>query len=107
MVNNQARRLVPGSNLSELPQAFSKVSWTRSSASCIEPESEAAKARRFGISLISPSLKSEALIGRSPGGRTLLLCFQLRQQNQKFVGDRGVDQIVVMGLQRPADRFLH
>src|SRR5579871_5012964 len=57
MVNSQARRLVPGWNLSDLLHARRSVSWTRSSASDTEPEREIAKARRFGISAINSFLK--------------------------------------------------
>src|SRR6478609_3617722 len=115
MVNSQARKLVPGSNLSELPQALSSVSCTRSSASCIEPDREAAKARRLGISRIKPSLNSLAwaavlaslaLIGRR-SGCALFGGFKLRQQDEELVRHGRVHDVVVMGLQRATDGFLH
>src|SRR6478752_1818458 len=124
MVKSQARRLVPGSNLSELPQAFSSVSCTRSSASCMEPESEAAKARRLGISRISPSLKSSVLRSRASASVwfagaislgliarhsscTLLGRLKLREQHEKLVGHGRVHDVVVMGLEGAAYGFLH
>src|SRR5579863_616174 len=57
MVHSQALRLVPGRNFSQLLQARRSASWTRSSASEVEPEREIAKARRFLISDMSSSLK--------------------------------------------------
>src|SRR6185312_3442018 len=59
MVKSQARRLVPGSNLSLLVQALIRVSCTRSSAS--EPLwlSDQAKARRAGI---KPTTSSRQLV---------------------------------------------
>src|ERR1700732_4846122 len=49
IVNSQARRLVPSTNVPMLLQAFTKVSWTRSSARSRLPHKDTAKARRLGI----------------------------------------------------------
>src|SRR5215475_7356405 len=55
MVNNQARRLVPGWNCSMWVSARTIVSCTRSSARSVEAVSETAKARRRGtVARISP-----------------------------------------------------
>src|ERR1700704_345379 len=49
IVKSQARRLVPSTNVPMLLQAFTKVSWTRSSARSILPHKDTAKARRLGM----------------------------------------------------------
>src|SRR4051794_37081831 len=59
MVNSQARRLVPSSNLSRLVQALIKVSWTRSSASEALWLSDQAKARSAGIRATTSSRQLE------------------------------------------------
>src|SRR5215469_15171773 len=66
MVNSQARRLVPGSNLSRLVQALIRVSCTRSSASEELWLSDQAKARRAGISCTTESRQSESLAESFP-----------------------------------------
>src|ERR1700726_351456 len=49
IVNNQALRLVPSTKVPILLQAFTKVSWTRSSARSRLPHKDTAKARRLGM----------------------------------------------------------
>src|SRR6202011_525209 len=49
IVNSQARRLVPSTNVPMFLQAFTKVSWTRSSARSRLPHKDTAKARRLGM----------------------------------------------------------
>src|ERR1700732_2667177 len=48
IVKSQARRLVPSTKEPMLLQAFTKVSWTRSSARSRLPHRDTAKARRLG-----------------------------------------------------------
>src|SRR5205807_4702459 len=49
IVNSQARRLVPSTKVPMLLQAFTRVSWTRSSARSRLPHKDTAKARRLGM----------------------------------------------------------
>ena len=74
MMNVQARMLVPAWKRLRAAQAFSSVSWTRSSARSRLPDSERPNARRWGMTAASWSLNSgsdsgtgsaEALAGRS------------------------------------------
>src|SRR5271166_4016026 len=101
MVNSHARRLVPGWNLSDLLHALSSVSWTRSSASEADPDSEIANARKFTISATSSSLK----LALGIAAVLLLRRLQSSQQLEEFFRKRSGDQIVVMRLQRASDRI--
>src|ERR1700761_8489675 len=98
MVKSQARILVPGSNLSALAQAFRSVSCTRSSARVIDPESEAAKARRLGMCAISPSLKLSLLIALVLRSFPLLI-LELGEEHQKPVWNGSPNNRLVMRLQ--------
>src|SRR5208337_263414 len=98
--------------LSDLLHALRRVSWTRSSATDTEPDSEIANARRFDISATSSSLKLAGGIGVFLRLllyvlKFLLLLFFLEpsQQVEQLLGKGSVDEIVVMRLQRSPDRF--
>src|SRR5579863_149075 len=56
MVKSQAGRFVPSTKESRLPQAFTRVSCTRSSARSGLPHRETAKARKFGMTAIKSAL---------------------------------------------------
>ena len=101
MVNSHARRFVPGVNLSDLLHALSSVSWTRSSASDADPDSEIANALRFVISATSSSLKLAGGIAVYPRLRRL----QSIQQLEEFFRKRSMEKIVVMRFQRPSNRL--
>src|SRR6185436_11582084 len=58
MVKSQAFRLVPAIKLERLCQAFTRVSWARSSAASWLPVKERAKARRNGTRPSNSVLKS-------------------------------------------------
>ncbi len=59
MVISHAFRLVPSVNDERLPQALTKVSWTRSSALSALPHNETAKARRFEMAEIRSAFTPE------------------------------------------------
>src|ERR1700736_11887 len=105
MVKSHARRLVPGWNLSDLLQALRRVSWTRSSASDTDPDSEMANARRF---LISATRSSRKLFGgiALPGclGKPFFL-LESRQEFEELVRKGSIDEVVIMRFQRPPDRL--
>src|ERR1700722_2101684 len=104
MVNNQALRLVPGWNFSELLHARRSDSCTRSSASETEPDREIANARKFLISASSSSLKLAEGIATPlrPRNRTFL---KASEQFHELVGQRRLNQPGVMRLKRLSDRL--
>ena len=89
MVTSHARKFVPGSKLSACDQAFTSVSWTRSSATLYEPESEMAKARKIGN--LRHHLLSECGFSHF---FSRCLASSLGEQHDKFVGDRLVNEVV-------------
>src|SRR5580658_3956377 len=104
MVKSQARIFVPGSNLSKFDHARSKASCTRSSATEADPLSEIAKARRLPISATSWSLKLAGGIGASLR-RGFIGGVEARNELVEPVRQRRFDEVVIMGLERPADRL--
>src|ERR1700722_15464023 len=103
MVNNQALRLVPGWNFSELLHARRRDSWTRSSASETEPDKEIANARKFLVSDSSSSLKLVEGIALPLCLRAALVIFQTSQQLQELVGQGRLNQVCIMRFQRTPD----
>src|ERR1700722_322838 len=104
IVNNHARRLVPGWNFSELLHARSNDSCTRSSARETEPDKEIANARKFLISASSSSLKLAEGIA-PPLRQRGLIPLEASEQFHELVRQRRLNQAGVMGLQRPSDRL--
>src|SRR5438132_9217133 len=75
IVNSQARRLVPSTNVPMLLQAFTKVSWTRSSARSRLPHKDTAKARRLGTTESRSAVICEfAALSREGGTSAFSLC---------------------------------
>src|SRR5271166_3532901 len=103
MVNNHALRLVPGWNRSDLLHARSSASWTRSSASEMEPEREIANARKFLISASSSSLKLADGIAIPLRLRSPIRGLEASQQVHEFLRQRRANEIVVVSLQRPSN----
>src|SRR5690606_944757 len=111
MVNSQARRLVPGWNLSMLVQALTMVSCTRSSAEAPSRVSDSAKARRAGRWLTSSS-RGSALA--APAWREVelltvmrsLLPFQLFQQVEEPIGDFRLGHLLIDAAQVFVDLLL-
>src|ERR1700678_1106993 len=105
MVNNQALRLVPGWNFSELLHARRSDSWTRSSASETEPDKEIANARKFLVSASSSSLKLAEGIAISPSLRGALVILETSQQLQELIGQGRLNQVCIMRFERAPDRL--
>src|SRR5271155_3312223 len=98
MVNSHALRLVPDWNRSDLLHARSSASWTRSSASEIEPEREIANARRFLISASSSSLKLADGIAAPLRLGSPIRDLEAGQRLHEFLRQRRVDEIGVVNL---------
>src|ERR1700722_3431407 len=105
MVNNQALRLVPGWNFSELLHARRRDSWTRSSASETEPDKEIANARKFLVSDSSSSLKLVEGIALPLCLRVALVTLETREQLQELIGQRRLNQVCIVRFQRAPDRL--
>src|SRR3984885_1814347 len=105
MVNNQALRLVPGWNFSELLHARRSDSCTRSSASETEPDKEIANARKFLVSDSSSSLKLVEGIALPLCLRVALVTLETRQQLQELVGQGRLNQVRIMRFERAPDRL--
>src|SRR5690242_12281119 len=105
MVNSHARRLVPGWNFSELLHARRSASWTRSSATETEPDREIANARKFLISPSSSSLKLAVGIAPLLRLRSPISDLEASQQFHEPFRQRRLNQVGVMGFQRPPDRL--
>src|ERR1700720_1677092 len=72
IVNSQARRFVPSTKEPILLQAFTKVSWTRSSARSILPQRDTAKARRLGMTDRRSAVICELAARSREGGSGIL-----------------------------------
>ena len=98
MVNSQALRLVPGWNRSDLLHARSSASWTKSSASEIEPEREIANARKFLISASSSSLNLADGIAATVRFGSPIRDLEAGQQSHEFLRQRRVNEVGVVSL---------
>src|SRR5271163_1887483 len=103
MVNSHALRLVPGWNRSDLLHARSSASWTRSSATEMEPEREIANARKFLISASNSSLKLVDGIAAPLRRGNPISDLEPSQQLREFFRERGMNEIGVMSLQSPSN----